>query len=398
VFVDLGMSPLSNSYLRADQLNAAEPFLPLRVYVCDGCKLVQLPEAERPEHIFAEEYLYFSSYSVSWLQHAERFAQMATERFALGPGSLVVELASNDGYLLQYFVARNVPVLGVEPAGNVAKVAVEQRKIPTVVRFFNRETAAMLAAEGKHADLIVGNNVFAHVPDLRSFVAGMKILLKPRGVVSLEFPHLEKLVLENQFDTIYHEHYSYFSLAAARRAFATAGLTVFDVEELPTHGGSLRVFARHDEDTSKPISERVLRLAEREQQSGYEELDVYLGFGKSVAKVKRDLLEFLIDAKEAGKKIVGYGAPAKGNTLLNYCGIREDFIDFTVDRSPHKQGRFLPGTHIPILAPEAIDAAKPDYVLVLPWNLRDEIVSQLSHIRAWGGKFVFPIPELQVLA
>jgi SAM-dependent methyltransferase len=397
VFVDLGMSPPANSYLRESDLHSMEPFLPLRVYVCCEFKLVQLPEFEAPERIFAEEYLYFSSYSTSWLKHAESLAAMATERFGLGPKSLVVELASNDGYLLQYFLARGVPVLGIEPAANVAKVAVEERKIPTEVRFFDRDAATDLRARGKRADLIVGNNVLAHVPGLRSFVAGMKTLLQPAGVVSVEFPHLEKLVAENQFDTIYHEHYSYFSFAAARAAFATAGLTVFDVEELPTHGGSLRVFARHDEDATHPVTERVGALLDRETAGGYGNLDFYLGYRASVETVKRDLLEFLIDAKRAGKRVVGYGAPAKGNTLLNYCGIREDFLDFTVDRSPHKQGRYLPGTHIPIRAPEAIDEARPDYVLILPWNLRAEITEQLSHVRSWGCRFVVPIPKLEII-
>jgi hypothetical protein len=398
VFVDLGMAPLSNAYLREDDLHSMEPFLPLRTYVCERCKLVQLPEVERPENIFATEYLYFSSYSESWLQHARTFADVAIKRFGLGPTSLVVELASNDGYLLQYFLEKQIPVLGVEPAENVAKVAIEERNVPTLVKFFNSEMASALVAEGKRADLIVGNNVLAHVPDLLDFVAGIKMLLSAEGVVSVEFPHLEKLIEGNQFDTIYHEHYSYFSFATARRAFETAALTVFDVEELSTHGGSLRIFARHGTNEKLPISERVHALAEREWRGGYQDMDVYRGFRDKVEAVKRDLLEFLIHAKREGKRIVGYGAPAKANTLLSYCGIREDFIDFTVDRSPHKQGRYLPGTHIPIRAPEELYRARPDYVFVMPWNLRSELLAQLKDVRTWAGKFLFAVPNVEVVA
>lgn len=397
VFVDLGMSPLSNSYLREEHLHGMEPFYPLRVYACSGCLLVQVPELEKAENIFGGEYLYFSSYSESWLRHCEAYTDMMVERFGYGPNSLVVEVASNDGYLLQYFKKRGVPVLGIEPAGNVAIVAVETRGIPTVVRFFGVETATAQKRAGKSADLIIGNNVLAHVPDLHDFVGGMKILLKPNGVVTVEFPHLMRLVEENQFDTVYHEHFSYLSFLAASRAFAEHGLTVFDVEELPTHGGSLRVFARHADDASKPVTDRVRALERRESDAGFDRIETYTRFRPKVETVKRDLLEFLIGAKRAGKRIAGYGAPAKGNTLLNYCGIREDFIDFTVDRSPHKQGLFLPGTHIPIHAPSRIDEVRPDYILILPWNLKNEIVAQMSHVRSWGGKFVVPIPRLEIL-
>lgn len=397
VFVDLGMSPLSNAYLRAAQLHAMEPFYPLRTYVCDACLLVQLPEVEKPAHIFAEEYLYFSSYSASWLAHSEAYAAAMCERFGLGAQSFVVEAASNDGYLLQYFKARGVPVLGVEPAGNVAKVAVAQRGVPTEVAFFGVETAKRLVARGPRASLFAANNVLAHVPDLHDFVAGIALLLAPDGVVTVEFPHLLQLCEQTQFDTIYHEHYSYFSLHTARQAFAAHGLEVFDVDELPTHGGSLRVYARHGSDASKPVTERVRALAARERAGGYEALDAYVRFRDKVDAVKFELLEFLIAARRAGKTVAGYGAPAKGNTLLNYCGVREDLLPFTVDRSPHKQGRFLPGTHIPVYAPEKLDEARPDYVLLLPWNLRDELYAQLAPLRARGAQLVVPIPKLAVL-
>jgi 2-polyprenyl-3-methyl-5-hydroxy-6-metoxy-1,4-benzoquinol methylase len=321
---------------------------------------------------------------------------MVTERFKLGSHSHVVELASNDGYLLQWFVKKGIPVLGVEPAANTAKVA-EERGIPTVVRFFGTETARDLAAQGKYADLLLGNNVLAHVPNLNDFVGGMKILLSPSGVITMEFPHLQRLMEENQFDTIYHEHFSYFSFVTVERVFAAHGLTLFDVEELSTHGGSLRIFARHTEDATKPVGERVTALRAREKALGYEDLAIYARFAEQVKETKRKLLDFLIEAKRAGKHVVGYGAPGKGNTLLNYCGIRTDFLDYTVDRSPHKQGRFLPGTRIPILHPDRIAETKPDYVLILPWNLKDEITNQMSHIRSWGGRFVVPIPEATVL-
>lgn len=396
-FVDLGTSPLCQKHVEPEDASKMEPSFPLHAYVCDHCYLVQLDEFVSPEVIFGDgAYAYFSSYSDSWLEHVRKYADVVAERFGLGAGSHVVELASNDGYLLQWFVKKGIPVLGVEPAANTAKVA-EERGIPTVVRFFGTDTAKKLAAQGKHADLLLGNNVLAHVPNLNDFVGGMKILLKPSGVITMEFPHLQRLMEENQFDTIYHEHFSYFSFVTVERVFAAHGLTLFDVEELPTHGGSLRIYARHTNDSSKPVSERVAALRARERELGYEDLAIYASFGERVKETKRKLLSFLIEAKRAGKHVVGYGAPGKGNTLLNYCGIRTDFLDYTVDRSPHKQGRFLPGTRIPILHPDRISETKPDYVLILPWNLKDEITDQMSHIRSWGGSFVVPIPEATVL-
>jgi hypothetical protein len=394
-FVDLGMSPLCESYVPADALNHMEPFYPLHVWVCRECLLVQLDEYVTPEHIFTE-YAYFSSFSTAWLKHAEDYTALATRRLDLGPQSFVVELASNDGYLLQYFVRAGIPCLGIEPAANVVKAA-KERGVDSLVRFFGREVGAELAAEGRAADLVIGNNVLAQVPDLNSFVAGIAALLKPTGTATLEFPHLQQLVDGNQFDTIYHEHFSYFSLLATERIFAAHGLVVYDVDELWTHGGSLRVWARPAADATRPVSERVLALRAREDRLGYGRLETYLRFEDQVRETKRKLLELLIDAKRAGKRIAGYGAPGKGNTLLNYCGIRGDFLDFTVDRNPYKQGKFLPGTHVPILAPSKIDETKPDYILILPWNFKDEIMAQLAHVRAWGAKFIVPIPEATVI-
>ncbi|HUL90781.1 MAG TPA: class I SAM-dependent methyltransferase [Burkholderiales bacterium] len=396
-FCDLGMSPLSNAFLSAEQLERMEPFYPLHAYVCARCFLVQLQEFESPEHIFAEGYAYFSSYSQTWLDHARRYVDTMIERFAFGPASLVVEIASNDGYLLQYFKEQNVPVLGIEPAENCARAAV-QAGIPTLVKFFGSELASEIKAQHKSADLLLGNNVLAHVPSLNDFVKGLKILLKARGVVTMEFPHLLNLMRENQFDTIYHEHFSYFSFLAVEGVFARHGLSIFDVDELPTHGGSLRIYASHTERADLGLSPRVTELREREISHGLRSLATYRAFGKRVEEVKRALLEFLIRAKGEGKRICGYGAPAKGNTLLNYCGVRNDFLDFTVDRSPHKQGLFLPGTHIPVFAPEKLSETKPDYVLILPWNLKEEIMAQLSFIRDWGGRFVIPIPRVEVVA
>jgi SAM-dependent methyltransferase len=395
LFCDLGMSPLSNAFLGPDDLQKKERFYPLRVYVCDSCLLVQLMESEDPEHIFSD-YVYFSSYSDSWLKHARNYAEKVDKRFSLGSASLVVEIASNDGYLLQYFKQKNIPVLGIEPAANVAKVA-QDAGIPTKVQFFGIQAAKELAAEGKRADLLVGNNVLAHVPDLNDFVKGMKILLKPQGVITVEVPHLLRLMEENQFDTIYHEHFSYFSFTTAEKVFAQHGLVVFDVEELPTHGGSLRIFGRHAEDDSKPVMESVKKIKQRELQAGLNSLAAYGKFGERAKETKRKLLDFLLQAKREAKTVVGYGAPAKGNTLLNYCGIGPELVAYTVDRSPHKQGRFLPGTHIPIYHPEKIKETKPDYLLILPWNLKDEIMEQMAHIRRWGGKFVLPIPRVTIL-
>jgi len=395
VFVDLGASPLANSYLEPEDLGKAEPFYPLCVYVCAECFLVQLPEEEKPEAIFSD-YAYFSSYSESWLRHAETYASAVIERFGLGPGHQVIEIASNDGYLLRWFKERGIPVLGIEPARNVAAAA-EEAGIPTIVKFFGEATARDLKAQGKRADLLVGNNVLAHVPDLNDFVAGLKTLLAPTGVLTMEFPHLLRLIEEDQFDTIYHEHYSYFSFTTVRKVFAAHGMTLFDVEELSTHGGSLRIYARHDEDDSKPVGERVADLLVREETARLNCLKTYSSFSERVQRVKRDLLRFLIQAKEEGKSIAGYGAAAKGNTLLNYCGVRTDFIDYTVDRSPHKQGRYLPGTRIPIHAPDRLRETRPDYVLILPWNLKEEIMEQMADVRSWGGHFVVAIPEVRIL-
>jgi SAM-dependent methyltransferase len=387
------MSPLANAYVPPERAAAMEPFFPLRVLVCDGCFLVQLEEFETPENLFTD-YAYFSSYSTTWLEHARRYTETMVERFGIGGGSKVVELASNDGYLLQYFVERGIPVLGIEPAANAAAAALE-RNVPTEVRFFGEEVALELRADHA-ADLLVGNNVLAHVPDLNDFVAGLAVLLKPAGVITMEFPHLLRLVDEVQFDTIYHEHFSYFSFTTVRRAFDAHGLVLFDVEELPTHGGSLRIYARHREDESKPVSARVDELLAREREAGYERLETYLGFSERVRTAKRRLLAFLVEAKDRGASIVGYGAPAKGNTLLNYCGIGTDFVDYTVDRNPHKQGKLLPGSRVPIRAPEEIARTKPDLVLILPWNIHREVIAQMAQIRNWGGRFVVPVPEPRI--
>ena len=394
-FADLGMSPIANNYLAEEQLRAMEPFYPLHALACDRCFLVQLEEFETPEEIFSD-YSYFSSYSTSWLDHCRRYVEMAAERFELGERSQVVELASNDGYLLQYFVERGVPVLGVEPAANVAEVAIE-KGVPTEVAFFGEQVAAGLA-ERRQADLLIGNNVLAHVPDLNDFVAGMKTLLAPGGVITMEFPHLERLIEERQFDTIYHEHFSYFSLLTARRVFSAHELSIFDVDELPTHGGSLRIYAGHTDDGDRPVSDAVRSLEAREERAGLTDIETYLAFGRAVHQEKREILESLIGLKNDGKTIVGYGAPAKGNTLLNFCGIGTDFIDFTADRSPHKQGRYLPGSRIPIRAPEEIDRARPDVVFILPWNIRAEIMEQLRHVSDWGGRFLVRAPALELYA
>jgi len=394
VFVDLGVSPLANSYLTQAQLYKNESFYPLHAFVCEKCFLVQLEEFESPQHIFSD-YAYFSSYSDSWLDHAKRYVEMAIARFDLSAQSQVVELASNDGYLLQYFQQQGIPVLGIEPAANVARAA-EQKGIPTLVEFFGESLARRLITQRAKADLILGNNVLAHVPDLNDFVRGMKVLLQPQGVITMEFPHLLRLIQENQFDTIYHEHFSYFSFTTVREVFASHGLCLFDVEELSTHGGSLRIYACHKEDESKAISNRVAALLTAEDAAGLTRLETYQAFDERVKQTKRNILKFFIAAKDEGKTVVGYGAPAKGNTLLNYCGVRSDFIDYTVDRSPQKQQLFLPGTHIPIRHPDLIKETKPDYLFILPWNLKEEIITQMAHIREWGGRFVTPIPEVRV--
>lgn len=394
-FVDLGLAPPCQTHIESHQLNQREVFYPLHAYVCGRCFLVQLQEYVSPEDIFSE-YAYFSSYADSWLKHVKAYTDLMVEQFGISPKSQVVEIASNDGYLLQYFVEKGVPVFGIEPAANVAKVAM-QKGIPTVVKFFGRATARELAAAGKRADLLLGNNVLAHVPDLNDFVGGMKILLEPSGIITMEFPHLMKLMQDNQFDTIYHEHFSYFSFLTVERVFAAHGLTLFDVEELPTHGGSLRIYGRHQEDGSKALSERVRELREREIAAGFSSTECYRQFGEQVKKTKRDLLECLIEIKKSGKTIAGYGAPGKGNTLLNYCGIRTDFLEYTVDRNPYKQGKYTPGTHIPIHPPSRIGETKPDYLLILPWNLKEEIIEQNSYIRDWGGRFIIPIPEVCIV-
>ena len=393
-FVNLGMSPLANSNLKKEELSRMEPFYPLHVYVCEKCFLVQLPEWESPEKIFSD-YAYFSSYSETWLKHAKDYTDLMVARFGFHPQSLVIEIASNDGYLLQYFKEKGIPVLGIEPARNVAKAA-EAAGIPTWVKFFGVDLAKEMIAAGKQADLIVGNNVLAHVPGLNNFVRAMKMVLRPQGVITMEFPHLMRLMEENQFDTIYHEHFSYFSLTTVEKVFAKQGLCILDVEELPTHGGSLRIYARQAEDLSKPISQRVTDLKKREEARGFTKLEFYRVFGEQVKETKRKILELLIKTKREGKSIVGYGAPAKGNTLLNYCGIGTDFIDYTVDRSPHKQGYSLPGTQIPIYHPEKIKETKPDDLFILPWNIKEEIMSQMAYVREWGCQFVVPIPEIRV--
>jgi SAM-dependent methyltransferase len=394
-FVDLGMSPLCESYLAKDQLNSMEPFYPLAACVCRDCLLVQLQEYVAPEHIFSE-YAYFSAYSDAWLDHARRYVEMMTERLGLGPASRVIELGSNDGYLLQFFVEQGIPVLGIDPAANVARAA-EGRGVPTLVKFFGAETARALAEEGIQADLVLGNNVLAQVANLNSFVEGIRVILKPDGVCTIEFPHLLKTMAGNQFDQIYHEHFSYFSGLTAEKIFAAHSMRIFDVEELWTHGGSLRIYACHASDATHPSLPSISELVRREREAGLHRLETYADFADRVRATKRKLLSFLIEAKSRGKSLAGYGAPGKGNTLLNYCGIRGDFLDYTVDRNPYKHGKHLPGTHIPIFPPEKIAETKPDYVLILPWNLKEEITAQLAYIRSWGGKFVVPIPEVSVI-
>jgi len=395
-FLSLGNSPLSNAYLSKDDLNRMEPYYPLDVYVCERCFLVQLEEFETAKNIFSSDYAYFSSFSESWLQHCKNYTQMMIDRFGFNKDSFVVEIASNDGYLLQYFKQHNIPVLGIEPATNTAKAAIK-KGIPTDITFFDTSYAKKVMEAGKLADLIIGNNVLAHNPNFIDFVGGLKIALKPDGIITMEFPHLLRLIESNQFDTIYHEHFSYFSFHTVRKLFASHNLELFDVEEIPTHGGSLRIYGKHKHDKSIKVTNRVGDLLEKEKSAGLLDLKTYYNFRKKVESTKRALLQFLIEAKNEGKNIVGYGAPAKGNTLLNYCGIRTDFLDYTVDRSPYKQNKYLPGTHIPIKHPDKIKEDKPDYVLILPWNIKDEIMKQMSYIREWGGKFIIPIPRVEVV-
>lgn len=392
-FVDLGLSPLANSYVPAERMRGGEMFFPLHAYVCEKCFLVQLEEFETPEHIFSD-YAYFSSYSASWLRHAEAYATAMTQRFKLNASNKVVEIASNDGYLLQYFVAKQIPVLGIEPAANVAKVAVENG-VATEVAFFGEATAERMLAAGHGADLMAANNVLAHVPDILDFVAGFRVLLKPEGAATLEFPHLLRMIERSQFDTIYHEHFSYLSLGAVDFVLRKNGLRAFDIEELPTHGGSLRVFVCH-EASKQETGPAVARVLAEEKAAGLTSLDGYKGFAKNAIDIKCAALEFLIEARRQGKKVAGYGAAAKGNTFLNYCGIGPELVTAVADRSPHKQDTLLPGSRIPVVSPEALLVSKPDYVLILPWNLKDEIASELAELRSWGGKFVTAIPELKV--
>jgi SAM-dependent methyltransferase len=394
-FVDLGMSPLCESYVSEERLDDAEVFYPLHVRLCDACLLVQLPAYVCGEHIYSD-YAYFSSYSDSWVAHAKRYAEAMIGRLDLTPDSLVTEVASNDGYLLQHFKGAGIPVLGVEPAANVAETA-RARGIPTEVQFLGAETGPEIARRRGRADLVAGNNVFAHVPDIRGFAAGLRSLVKDEGIVTLEFPHLLRLIERRQYDTIYHEHFSYLSLLTSSHALATAGLRVLDVDELGTHGGSLRVYARPEENGGEP-TERVKAVLAAEEGAGLHTVAGHEDFAAGVLKIKSDLLGFLLAAAREGRSVAGYGAPGKGNTLLNHCGIRSDLLSYTVDRSLVKQGKFLPGTHIPIHAPERLAETRPDYILVLPWNLREEISRQLSYVGSWGGKLVFPIPELQIVS
>jgi|APSaa5957512493_1039668.scaffolds.fasta_scaffold20824_2 hypothetical protein len=394
IFVDLGQSPLANSYIKKNDFENENTY-PLCAYLCENCLLVQLEEIQSPEHIFSD-YAYFSSFSSSWLSHAQDYVEMITKRFSLNNHSLVIEIASNDGYLLQNFVKKNIPILGIEPARNVAKAAIE-KNIPTQVEFFDSTLAKDLTKNGKYADLIIGNNVLAHVPCLNDFISGLKILLKPSGIITLEFPHLLQLMKNNQFDTIYHEHFSYFSLLSLQKILSFHGFQIFDVEELSTHGGSMRIFITHLENKSIQTNKNVEQLILKEKEFGLDKLETYKKFSENVLHVKSKLINFFNDAKQNSKKIVCYGAPAKGNTLLNYCNITSDLVEYTVDKSPHKQGMFLPGTHIPIYDPKKIKETKPDYVLILPWNLKEEIMKQLDFIRNWNGKFIVPIPEVKIL-
>jgi hypothetical protein len=394
IFIDLVNSPASNSFLTEEQLNEPEVFYPLKVFTCSKCFLVQVDEYKKSDAIFNSDYVYFSSYSKSWLAHAKKYTDAMTARFGLSKNSRVIELASNDGYLLQYFHENGVPVLGIEPTANTASVAIS-KGIETVVDFFGVRLAKELNQKNIQADLLLGNNVLAHVPDIVDFVGGMKIALKPQGVITMEFPHLVQLVDNNQFDTIYHEHFSYLSFYTVKQIFESCGLQMFDVEELPTHGGSLRIYAKHQEDSTKAISERVEQMLKKEIDKGVNTLSYYDGFQKKAQRVKLDLISFLIEQKNKGRKVAAYGAAAKGNTLLNYCGIKNDLIDYVVDANPHKQNKWLPASHIPVVNETHLRNDKPDFVLILPWNLKDEITQQLAYIKEWDGLFVIPIPQLQ---
>ena len=393
-FIDLVNSPASNSFLTAEQLNEPETFYPLKVYTCHKCFLVQVDEYKKSDAIFDSNYVYFSSYSTSWLQHAKAYTEMMTNRFGYNGDSLVIEVASNDGYLLQYFHQNGIPVLGIEPTANTAEVA-KEKGVDSVVDFFGVRLAKELVNKNIKADLLLGNNVLAHVPDIVDFVGGMKIILNGTGVVTMEFPHLMQLVDNNQFDTIYHEHFSYLSFTTVKQIFESQGLEMFDVDQLPTHGGSLRIYAKHKEDRTKEISPNVKTVIDMEASKGMNGLDYYNGFQQKAMKVKLDMLSFLIEQKNTGKKVAAYGAAAKGNTLLNFCGVKNDLIDFVVDANPHKQNKFLPASHIPVMNEQHLKNEKPDYVIILPWNLKEEITQQLNYIRQWGGKFVVPIPSVQ---
>ena len=394
VFLDLGKTPLANSFLTEKMLNKKEEIFPLKVLVCKKCYLVQLEEFESPQNIFTN-YAYFSSYSKTWLEHAQEYVNMMITRFGFDEKSQVIEIASNDGYLLQYFKEKKIPILGIEPAVNVGEVA-KKKGIPTIFKFFGTETAKELVKLDKKADLLLGNNVLAHVPNLNDFVKGLKILLKPNGVITMEFPHLLQLIQQKQFDTIYHEHFSYFSFLVVQKIFSSHKLTIFDVDEISTHGGSLRIYAKHEENQEIKISENVLKLNKKEYEFGIDKMDIYSNFQKIIELLKQQIYEIFIGIKNEKKTIVGYGAPAKGNTLLNYCNISNEVINYTVDKNPHKQGLFLPGTHIPVESPEKIRATKPDYILILPWNLKEEIIQQINFIREWGGKFITVIPEVKI--
>jgi len=396
-FIDLVNAPPSNSFLTKEQLSEPEVFYPLKLYVCDNCFLVQIDEYKDSKEIFSHNYAYFSSYSTSWLEHAKQYVEMIIARFGFDKNSQVIEIASNDGYLLQYFQLKQIPILGIEPATNVARSA-QEKGVETIEDFFGKNLANRLASQDRMADLIIGNNVVAHVPDVNDFVAGLKIALKDNGVITLEFPHLMQLIERNQFDTIYHEHFSYFSFSTAKLVFEKHGLDLFDVEQISTHGGSLRIYGKHKDDASKTISANVAALLHEEKAKGMQTTEYYDGFRNKADRVKYDLVDFLITQKKDGKKVAAYGAAAKGNTLLNYCGVKKDLIEFVVDASPHKQGMFLPGSHIPIVKEDEIIRSKPDYVLILPWNIKEEIMTQLDYIRTWGGKFVVPIPELRVMS
>ncbi len=396
IFIDLENSPASNSFLTAEELNEPEVFYPLKVYTCSNCFLVQVDEYKKSDTIFNNDYVYFSSYSKSWLAHVKNYTDLMIARFGFNTQSNVIEIASNDGYLLQYFKEKQVPVLGIEPTANTAKVA-EEKGIPSVIDFFGVRLATKLAAENKKADLLLGNNVLAHVPDIVDFVAGMKIILKETGVITMEFPHLVQLIDNSQFDTIYHEHFSYLSFHTVKQIFESQSLQLFDVEEIPTHGGSLRIYAKHADDDSHPVSENVAILLKKEMDKGITSSVYYKNFQQKALKIKLDITDFIIQQKRKGKRVAAYGAAAKGNTLLNYCGIKKDMVDFVVDANPHKQNKFLPASHIPVVNEEYLKKEKPDFVIILPWNLKEEIAGQLEYIKEWGGRFVVPVPALEII-